>query len=98
MAALNNHNQKIRIAISGGGIAGATLINALLKHEHVDVQIYESAAEFSERGAAVGLSRIAQDALNEIGITDVLEKAGAVPMNSSRAIMVCFESLSGQLS
>lgn len=83
--------QKIRIAIAGGGIAGATLINALLKHEHLDVHIYESAAEFSERGAAVGLSRIAQDALNEIGTLHVLDQAGAVPMKSSRAIMVRFE-------
>jgi len=88
----SNSSPKIHIAISGGGIAGATLINALLKHEHLDVQIYESAAEFSERGAAVGLSSVAQDALNEMAITGVLEAAGAVPMNSSRAIIVRFQS------
>ena len=49
-------NHKLRIAISGGGLAGATLANALVKHPHLDVHVYESALEFSERGASVGLA------------------------------------------
>jgi salicylate hydroxylase len=88
-----SENRRLRIAISGGGLAGATLINALMKHAHLDVHIYESAAEFSERGAAVGLAANAQAALSEIGpeVREALERAGAVLMNSSRAIVVRLE-------
>ena len=83
-------SRKLRIAIVGGGLAGATLINALLKHEHLSVDIFESAPEFSERGAAVGLSQNAQRALLEIGqpVADCLDRAGAVQMNSSRLAIV----------
>ncbi|MCJ1356784.1 MAG: hypothetical protein MMC33_006780 [Icmadophila ericetorum] len=76
----------LRIAITGGGLAGATLAHALIKHSHLDVRLYESASEFSERGAAVGLSGNAQRALVELGLSlrEALDKAGAVRMNSSR--------------
>ena len=82
---------RLRIAITGGGLAGATLANALMKHPHLDVQIYESAPEFSERGAAVGLSINAQRALTEISsdVREALDKAGAVSQNSTRAMIVC---------
>lgn len=83
-------NKKIRIAIIGGGLAGATAANALFRLPHFDVHVFESAPEFSERGAAVGLSINAQRALNEIlpDYKNMLEKAGAVRMNSSRIILV----------
>ncbi|KAF2656265.1 FAD/NAD(P)-binding domain-containing protein [Lophiostoma macrostomum CBS 122681] len=76
----------IKIAIIGGGLAGATLMNALLKHPHLDVDIYESAPEFSERGAAVGIATNAQAALDEIGepVSSALDRAGAVVMATSR--------------
>ena len=82
--------KKIRVAIIGGGLAGATLFNALLKHAHLDVDIFESAPHFSERGAAVGLSQNAQKALAEIGpqLVEALDRAGAVQMNSSRLVVV----------
>jgi salicylate hydroxylase len=81
---------QMRVAIVGGGLAGATLMNALLKHPHLDVDIFESAPEFSERGAAVGLAQNAQSALSEIGqsVAECLDKAGAVQMNSSRLVIV----------
>jgi len=81
----------IRIAIIGGGLAGATLANALLKHKHLDVEIFESAPEFSEKGAAVGIASNGQAALTEMGgpLTDVIERAGGVIMTSSRLCMVC---------
>lgn len=90
MSAVDNV-QRLRIAISGGGLAGVTLAHALLRHPHLDVHIYESAPEFSEQGAAVGLSGNAQRALSEMGssLRDALDKAGAVPMNSSRLLLVC---------
>ncbi|KAJ4413371.1 hypothetical protein N0V82_008587 [Gnomoniopsis sp. IMI 355080] len=75
----------IRIAISGGGLAGASLIYALLQHPHLDVHIFESAPAFKERGAAVGIARNALSALDLIGATACLERAGAVPQKG-----VCF--------
>lgn len=82
----------IKIAIIGGGLAGATLAHALLRHAHLDVHVYESAHEFSERGAAVGLASDAQEALKQvIGSAEtsaLLEKAGAVAQASSRLCIV----------
>ncbi|KAK7965867.1 salicylate hydroxylase [Apiospora aurea] len=46
--------ESIRIAISGGGLAGASLVHALLQYNHLDVHIFESANEFKEAGAAIG--------------------------------------------
>lgn len=82
----------IKVAIISGGLAGATLMNALLKHSHLDVEIFESAKEYSERGAAVGIAHNGQAALNEIGhpLREVLDRAGAVVMTSSRMYMVCY--------
>ncbi|KAM7210407.1 hypothetical protein V8F06_014211 [Rhypophila decipiens] len=89
----------IRIAIIGGGLAGAALANALVRVPKLEVHVYESAAEFSERGAAVGLSINAQRALEHVFSSsrtsataattvakDLLVRAGAVPMNSSRVL------------
>jgi len=82
--------KRLRVAITGGGLAGATLVNALMKYPHLDVQIFESAPEFSERGAAVGLAKNSQNALDEIGpsVKNALVRAGAVPMNSTRGAVV----------
>ncbi|KAI0837899.1 FAD/NAD(P)-binding domain-containing protein [Hypoxylon sp. FL0890] len=79
----------IRIAIVGGGFAGATLANALLGASHLEVHIFESAPEFSERGAAVGLSGNARLALQHIlpAARETLAKAGAVPINSTRIML-----------
>lgn len=80
----------LRIAIIGGGLAGITLANALILIPHLDVQVYESAPEFSERGAALGLSSNALTVLQHIlpSAQDSLSKAGAVPMNSTRFLLV----------
>ena len=82
--------QPIKIAIIGGGLAGAVLANALLKHDHLQIDIFESAPEFSERGAAVRIAANGQTALAEIGgaVADVIERAGGVTMSSSRLVMV----------
>lgn len=79
----------IRIAISGGGLAGASLLHALLPHEHLDVHIFESAAAFKEAGMAIGVARNALDALDLIGpsAAQCLELAGAVPMLGVRFML-----------
>ncbi|KAI1352182.1 salicylate hydroxylase [Xylaria sp. FL0043] len=73
----------------GGGLAGATLANALVRELHLEIHVFESASEFSERGAAVGLGINAQLALNQVlpTATALLGRAGAVPLNSSRTIL-----------
>ncbi|KAI4150841.1 MAG: hypothetical protein LQ340_003864 [Diploschistes diacapsis] len=57
---------KLRIAISGGGLAGAAIANALFRQPHLDVHVYESAKEFSESGNAIGIAINAQRALSMI--------------------------------
>ncbi|KAH9885071.1 salicylate hydroxylase [Xylariomycetidae sp. FL2044] len=80
---------KIDLAIIGGGLAGASLANAMMRIPHISVQVFESAPEFSARGAAVGLAVNAQKALRRVvpDADQLLERAGAVPMNSSRAVI-----------
>lgn len=82
-------SQKIRVAISGGGLAGASLIHALLQHAHLDVHIFESAPEFKEAGAAVGTTKNALAALELMGPSAVqcLDRAGAVPMLGARMFL-----------
>ncbi|KAI0206734.1 salicylate hydroxylase [Astrocystis sublimbata] len=81
----------IRIAVIGGGLAGASLANALIRSSHLSVHVFESAPEFSERGAAIGLSCNAQRALQQFipSAQELLGAAGAVPMRSSRVMMGC---------
>lgn len=79
----------IRIAVSGGGLAGATLLHGLLQHEHLDVHVFESAATFNEGGAAIGIARNALTALDLIGppVVQALERAGALPMQGVRFML-----------
>lgn len=82
----------LRIAIIGGGLAGATLANALIQIPRLEIQVYEAAPTFSERGAAVALGPNALQALHEIlgsGKDDLMKRAGAVPLNSVRSVIVC---------
>ncbi|KAH8754850.1 salicylate hydroxylase [Diaporthe sp. PMI_573] len=74
-------SQSIRVAIYGGRLAGATVLYALLPHPHLDVHIFESASDFKEAGAAVGMTCNAQAALELISYTatECLERARAVP-------------------
>ncbi|KAI0534495.1 hypothetical protein GGR58DRAFT_505253 [Xylaria digitata] len=87
-------NHSIRIAIVGGGLAGASLIHALVKFPHLDVHIFESAAAFEEAGMAIGIARNAQAALELIGSSaaQCLERAGAVPMRGVRFMLAYGET------
>jgi len=83
-------SQTIRIGIIGGGLAGASLANALVRIPNLEVQLFESSPEFSERGAAIGLAANAQQALQQFipSAKELLAAAGAVPMQSSRVMIV----------
>lgn len=78
---------KIRIAIAGGGIAGATLFYALRQHSHLDVHIFEAAPKFREGGASVGIHYNAYKALELIspGAMACLEAAGAFKLDGFTA-------------
>ena len=83
---------RIRIGVVGGGLAGITAAIALWKYPHVDVQVYESAPQFFERGAGIGLSPITLEALNDIipSATELLKtQAGAVDADAARLVVVC---------
>jgi salicylate hydroxylase len=86
-------NTHIRIAIIGGGLAGVSLAIALAKIPHLEIEVYESAPTFSERGAGIGLATNAQRALEDIlgslqAAKDVLDKAGAVTLSPTRFMLV----------
>ncbi|RWA13076.1 hypothetical protein EKO27_g2009 [Xylaria grammica] len=66
-AQFNDMSPPIRIAVIGAGVAGASLLRALIKFPHLDVHIFESAATFQEAGTAIGIARSAQSALGLIG-------------------------------
>lgn len=51
----------------GGGIGGLCLALGLLKHSHLNVQIYEAAHQFSEIGAGIGVGPNAESALQLLG-------------------------------
>ncbi|KAI0024482.1 salicylate hydroxylase [Xylariomycetidae sp. FL0641] len=81
---------RTRIAIVGGGLAGATLANGLFQLPHLDVHVFESAPTFSERGASVGLASNAKEALEHVipgQVNDLLARAGGVAINSSRCLI-----------
>ncbi|KAH8434516.1 uncharacterized protein LDX57_012159 [Aspergillus melleus] len=79
----------IRIAILGGGLAGASLLHALQPHSHLDAHIFESASAFKESGMAIGMASNALEALDLIGpsIAQCLQRAGAVPMRGVRSML-----------
>ena len=87
---MTTDTRRLRVGIIGGGLAGAGVANALIQSPHLDVHVFESAPEFSERGAAIGLSANAQLALEQItpSAEDLMQRAGGVPMHSSRIMVV----------
>lgn len=90
----------IKIAIIGGGLAGASLIHALIKSAHLDVHIFEAAPEFKEAGMAIGIARNAQAALRLIGLSaeQCLDQAGAVPMKGVKFMLAYGEEGNGSMA
>lgn len=61
-------NKKIKVAVIGGGIAGLALTTQLVKAQHLDVHLYESAAQFSEIGAGISFGANAVKAIHLLGL------------------------------
>lgn len=59
-------DERIRVAIIGGGFAGLTLLIGLQKYSHIDAVLYESAEKFSELGAGAVLGPSSQRAMTII--------------------------------
>jgi 2-polyprenyl-6-methoxyphenol hydroxylase-like FAD-dependent oxidoreductase len=83
---------KIQIAIVGGGLAGAAIALALHQQAHVQVNVYESASEFSEKGLGIVMAINAQRALGKLvpDVEALFERAGAVTVNSTRIMLVSY--------
>lgn len=90
----------IRIAIIGGGLAGASVIHALIKLPHLDVDIFEAAPVLKEAGMAIGIARNAQAALRLIGPSaeQCLDQAGAVPMRDVKFMLAQGEVGAGSMA
>ncbi|KAI6089208.1 FAD/NAD(P)-binding domain-containing protein [Hypoxylon rubiginosum] len=70
----------IRVAIIGGGLAGAALLRGLLRYPHIAVDMYESRPAFREEGPGLSFTTSTQAILAAIDpeLELCLDRAGAV--------------------
>lgn len=61
-----------RIAIIGGGLGGMSFANAALHVGLTNIDLYEAAAEFTEVGAGVNITRNANRILDAYGLKDAM--------------------------
>ena len=61
-------DNKIKVAVIGGGIAGLALTTQLVKNKHLDVHLYEAASQFSEIGAGISFGANAVKAIHLLGL------------------------------
>ncbi|KAI1408868.1 hypothetical protein F5Y13DRAFT_98988 [Hypoxylon sp. FL1857] len=80
---------RIGIAIIGGRPSRGSSSECPHPIPHLDIQLFEVVPEFSERGAALGLAVNAQQVPQQITppTQELLEKAGAIPMSCTRALL-----------
>jgi salicylate hydroxylase len=90
-------SRKIQVAISGGGLVGAAIALALYKQPYIELNVYESAPEFSEKGLAIGMAINAQRALSKLvpDVDEMFQRAGAITMNSTRIMLVSYSYFYG---
>lgn len=63
-------NQKMNIAIIGGGIAGIALAANLVKFPHLQIDLFEAAPQFSEIGAGISFGKNAVSAIEKLGLAE----------------------------
>lgn len=82
--------EPIHVAIIGGGLAGCTMANGLLKHSNVTFDVFEAGSVFSERGAQISLAINAQNALREMefDVDRMIKNSGAIKESSAKVIFV----------
>ncbi|ORY24119.1 hypothetical protein BCR39DRAFT_547657 [Naematelia encephala] len=66
--------RRLRIAILGGGIAGATAAIALSQLPHVHVDVFDQASALREIGASIALQPCALRCLEKLGLGEEVEK------------------------
>jgi salicylate hydroxylase len=70
-------NQKLRVALVGGGLGGLTAALALTR-DGFDAHVFEQADHLRELGAGIGLSPNALKVLREFGLEHAVRECGAV--------------------
>ncbi|OTA58929.1 FAD/NAD(P)-binding domain-containing protein [Hypoxylon sp. EC38] len=70
----------IRVAIIGGGLAGATVLRGLLRYPHIAVDMYDSRPTFRDEGPGLAFTTKTQAVLAAIDpeLEQCLDRAGAV--------------------
>lgn len=67
-------DKKLKVAVIGGGIAGLALTTQLVKYQHLDVHLFESAPQFSEIGAGISFGANAVKAIQLLGLSKEYER------------------------
>ncbi|MGP9568813.1 salicylate 1-monooxygenase [Halomonas sp. AOP5-B2-8] len=64
----NAQQKRLSVGIVGGGIGGVAFAVALSRHNHLDIQLFEAAGQFSEIGAGVSFGPNAVKAIQLLGL------------------------------
>jgi salicylate hydroxylase len=85
---MDTTSSTIRVAIVGGGLAGALLIRGLLRYPHIAVDLYEPRPSPREEGPGIDVSDTSQDVLQAIdpALDSCLGRAGTVYSTSELRI------------
>ncbi|OTB09868.1 hypothetical protein K445DRAFT_17229 [Daldinia sp. EC12] len=85
---MSSSPSKIRVAIIGGGLAGAAVLRGLLRYPHIAVDMYESRPTFRDEGPGLVFSTRALHILAAIDpeLEHCLDRAGAVLTTSETRV------------
>ena len=92
-------NRDLVVAIYGGGVASATLAQALKGHSHLDVQYFDPALDLTPTSfRLLGFDPKVHDALALVNkeASGVIDRAGWYPEEPSVVVVVCLSLLSSK--
>lgn len=69
---MSSTTEPLQVVIVGAGIAGLTVGIALRQHPHINVKLYDKAAELREIGASIALGPNGLRTLERLGLDDVI--------------------------